>query len=167
MGNEIILSTDITISKAIELNNIEEISSITLGSQRSYITYSTNSVSMFINIQEMASYVESAKNNFSYNLKKENLYVTAIVNLIKKTEFLQLLIQLSEKSITEAEYDKEIEENPSKYIIETDYLNSLDDLSIIGEIVRKIGLSMQTDEVAEMFSIELSSLNNGLTALSF
>ena len=128
-----------------------------------------NVVGGFLQIKktDVEKYAEMMHHHNFREMKKEFYYITAITNLIKKTEFLQLLIQLEEKSITEEEYEKEIEDNPSKYIIDTDYLKSQDDLTLISEIVNKIGVSMRTDDVAEIFSLELNSLNNGLKALSF
>lgn len=101
-------------------------------------------------------------NNINTTSIKENFYITAIRNLIKKAQFLQLVNQLSEKGITEEDFEKELEFNSSKYIIETNYLSNNTDIFILSEIVESIGSELSVDDVAEMFSFEFNSLNKSL-----
>lgn len=109
-------------------------------------------------IKDMANII----NNINTTTIKENFYITAIRNLIKKTQFLQLVNQLSENGITEEDFEKELELNSSKYIIETNYLTNNTDIFILSEIVESIGSELSIDDVAEMFSFEFNSLNKSL-----
>jgi hypothetical protein len=125
-------------------------------------TFEANGVSLFININDMSAVIQSINSNLTYSLRKEDLCITAIKNLIKKVNFLQLINQLNEGGLTERKFQKELKQYPSKYIIETDYLKFIDDVSVISEIVEKVGIEQSIDEVAEMFSIEYNSLCSAL-----
>lgn len=103
------------------------------------------------------------KNNIN-NLRNDYCIV-AIRNLLKKNEFLQLSLQLSEELITESEFEAEIDQNPDKYIIQ---MNNIDDhvhLKVISNILTKIGKTFDVDEVSELFSIDARSINNELKAI--
>ena len=52
-------------------------------------------------------------------MNKEELYLIAIKNLIKKNNLLQLAIELEQGIISEEDYFKIIDESPEKYVIET------------------------------------------------
>jgi hypothetical protein len=85
---------------------------------------------------------------------KESYFLLAITNIIKKNNYLSLMLQLAQDQITEEEYIKDIEENPSKYVIDVKYLENPGDLNIINEIIKKIGLTFSIDEVAEIFALD-------------
>lgn len=93
------------------------------------------------------------------------LCITAIKNLVKKNDFLQLSLQLSEKLITEEQFDQEIETNPDQYIIKLSNQVEPKDLHIISNIIRKIGKKFTTDEVAELFSFDTRSINEGISSI--
>lgn len=99
------------------------------------------------------------------NNLRNDYCIVAIRNLLKKNEFLQLSLQLSEKLITESEFEAEIDQNPDKYIIQ---MNNIDDhvhLNVISNILTKIGKTFNVDEVSELFSIDARSINNELKAI--
>lgn len=96
------------------------------------------------------------------NTLRNDYCIIAIKNLIKKNEFLQLSLQLSEKLIDENEFESEIKQNPDKYIIQ---INNIDDsihLSVISNILTRIGKTFNIDEVSELFSIDTRSINEDL-----
>lgn len=99
------------------------------------------------------------------NNLRNDYCIVAIRNLLKKNEFLQLSLQLSEKLITESEFETEIDQNPEKYIIQ---MNNIDDhihLNVISNILTKIGKTFNVDEVSELFSIDTRSINNELKSI--
>lgn len=97
----------------------------------------------------------------SFSKEKEYLYITAIENLLKRINFLELLQENSNKSITYEDFLNEIERNPKKYTIEIESNNNPNILKIISEIVSKIDPSIKelsTSDVSEMFSIQNDKL---------
>lgn len=92
--------------------------------------------------------------------KKDEYCIKAIRNLIIKNNFLELSLELSEDQITEEEYSEEIENNPEKYIIDLEYIENPNDIKIINEIVKKIGIEFSVDEVAELFSLDSEDLES-------
>ncbi len=96
---------------------------------------------------------------YSCNREIENKLLYRIIkNLIKKTSFIQLSLQLTEDQITEDEFDMEIENNPEEYIIDLQYLDENINLFSINNIIKKIGKGFSIDEVSEMFAIDLSNV---------
>ena len=92
--------------------------------------------------------------------KKDEYCIKAIRNLIIKNNFLELTLELSEENITEDDYSNEIENNPNRYVIDIDYIKEPNDIKVVNEIVKKIGLEFSIDEVAEMFSLDSKDLEN-------
>lgn len=99
------------------------------------------------------------------NVLRNDYYVVAIRNLLKKNEFLQLSLQLSEKLVSEEEFDLEIEKNPDKYIIQMKNLEHPIQLHVISNVINKIGKSFTTDEVSELFSIDSRSIDSELKTI--
>ena len=97
---------------------------------------------------------------------KEAYYILAINNLLKKNNYLSLIVQLSQEQISEDEYVKEIEENSDKYLLDIKYLDDPNDLKIINEIVKKIGVSFSIDEVAEIFSLDSEDIENNVLKIN-
>lgn len=86
--------------------------------------------------------------------KKEFYYTKALKNLIVQNNFLELALQLEEGQISEDEYDEEIDNHPEKYVVNVNYLDNSDDISIIMDIIKRIGINFTIDEVADLFSID-------------
>jgi len=104
--------------------------------------------------------------NYANRLKvKEIYFLNALRNLIKKNNFLQLTMQLVENQITEDEYSKQIEAHPESFIVNIEQLDNINDIEIIIEIIKKIGLSFSIDEVSEIFSIDLDNYNDRIKEL--
>lgn len=105
-------------------------------------------------------------NNYSDNTNiGEEYYLRAISNLIKKNNFLDLSLQLAEEMITEEEFESEINRRPQKYTINLECLKSKDDIHTIIHIVKQIGGNFMVDEVAELFGIKESELENSVSNL--
>ncbi len=92
--------------------------------------------------------------------KKDEYCIKAIRNLIIKNNFLELTLELAEENITEDYYLEEIDKNHDKYVIDINYISEPDDIKVVNEIVKKIGLEFSIDEVAEMFSLDSKDMEN-------
>lgn len=120
-----------------------------------------------IKTSEIDAIIDQMNYRKHFNDLRDHYCFTAIRNLIKKNEFLQLSIQLAENLITEDEFESELENNPEKYVIKLEYFNTPADLHIIGDVLHNIGKQFTVDEVSELFSIETTSLNNSLKTLEY
>ena len=103
-------------------------------------------------------------------MNKEELMLQAMKNLYKEIGFKNLAYQLDTKQITEEEYDKELEENESKYVIDAPSRKaSLEELSNMIKIIEEIGRTdlMCIDDVEQLFglSIDHELLNFILSAV--
>lgn len=92
---------------------------------------------------------------------RENLYLTAISNLWKKIDYLQLSNQFDQDFIHEDEYIKELEMCESRYVITPNESFSFEDFHVAIEIANKITQrTFDEHEVAEMFSIPTEIIDN-------
>lgn len=99
--------------------------------------------------------------SYSTHKEKENLYITAIENLWKKIDYLQLSNQYDQNQISEEEYISELEKNENCYMISPNENFSIVDYHIAVGIVHKITCrNFEEHEMAEMFSIPLDRLDN-------
>ena len=89
---------------------------------------------------------------------KDYLYNEAIVNLMKKSKFLQLYIQLIEDQISEEEYDKELNDNSNEYFINMKELSPGLDYTALLLVLHNLPKNMTFDEVSEVFGIKTQSL---------
>jgi len=99
------------------------------------------------------------------NAIREIYSITAIRNLLKKNNFLQLNLDLSNQLLNEEEFNNEIENKPGKYVIEMREIENPQDLFVISDIVNKVGQQFTIDEVSELFSVDTNSLNKGLNQI--
>jgi len=89
--------------------------------------------------------------------KKEELLFTATKNLLKAKNFLQLCLMLEQKQITQEEYEKELEKNSFRYIIDIESIKDKKDIKIITEIIKELGPiaeSLSVTDVSEIFSVD-------------
>ena len=94
--------------------------------------------------------------------KKEELFLIAIKNLIRKNNYSNLIIQKIEGQITKKQFDEELKNNSKKYTIEQFKLKDSTDATFIIEIYRKLEKffkdigkeNISLDEISEMFSVE-------------
>ena len=98
--------------------------------------------------------------NFHNFVNKERLYITAISNLYKKIDYLQLTIQLDQDLINVDEFDFEIETYENRYLISSNDNFKEEEFDIAVSIANKITQrDFTSDELAEMFSIPLERVN--------
>lgn len=112
--------------------------------------------------KEFMDYVE-------FLTKKENYLITAIRNLIKKTNFLELYQQYLGNQISENEFHDEIERSQIKYIIEIKALEDPNDIKIISGIIQKIDFDLRDfsiNEISELFSVDSSYLSKSMKTLN-
>ncbi len=93
---------------------------------------------------------------------KDFLFSEGIRNLIKKSRFLQLYIQLVEEQITEAEYENELNKNPDDYFIDLKEMKSDVDYAALLLVMQNLPEKLSLDDVSEIFGIEMRSLANQL-----
>ena len=117
-------------------------------------------INFTIDEKKLNLFFENFRSINQFNNLRHDYCIIAISNLLKKNEFLQLSLQLSERLITEEEFENEVENNPDRYIIQMD--NGQVNLSLISGILTKIGKSFTTDQVSEMFSIDHRLLKDQL-----
>jgi hypothetical protein len=121
-----------------------------------YITISNCSQNE-IKIELNRDWLKTEITNFARYIKRREDYLfTAIRNLIKKINFLELLQQQLNEEITEDEFDNEITNNPDKYTIQVRPIGNKEDILIINNIMNKIGFDLRefsVNEVGELFSI--------------
>ena len=91
---------------------------------------------------------------------KEELYITAVGNLLKKVDYLHLTMQLDQNLIDEDEFDKELE-NEDKYLIKmNDSFKSID-FNLVLSITNKLkNRNFSSDEISELFSIEVEKIED-------
>lgn len=87
-------------------------------------------------------------------LEKEKLYIIAIKNLIKQKKYLNLVYELTQELITEDEFNTELTENESKYLIKANQsFNTLEKVKILTSAINSLNENLDEDELVEMFSI--------------
>lgn len=96
---------------------------------------------------------------YSKAIRKEEFFVTAIKNLRKKINFIILNNEFQNGDITDIDFEKEIEENPDKYVVTVDNLQNEHDLEILHEVITKVNEHFSIDEISEVFSIDITGAN--------
>ena len=89
---------------------------------------------------------------------KEQLYVQALRNLLRKLDFIELNQSLEMEDISEDDYDKELEENEDKYLIPAPSAEpTFRQVIQVADIIKRLGRedSITVDEVSEMFSLKM------------
>lgn len=103
--------------------------------------------------------IKKILSGFSLNEVKEELYITAIDNLLKKVEFINLTMQLDQNLITEEEFDEELENNEDIYLIKINPNFKDIDLELVQSITQKLNnRKFSIDEISEMFSISIETI---------
>lgn len=96
---------------------------------------------------------------FSVYEAKEGLYVTAIDNLLKKVEYLNLTMQLDQNLITEDEFDNELEKNEENYLIKINPKFKDIDIQLVQSITQRLKKrNFSSDDISEIFSIPVESI---------
>lgn len=97
--------------------------------------------------------------------RKEELYITAIKNLVKIKNFGQLLYLLNTEQITEKQYENRITNDSDFYVITSGKLKNENDIVLITEIIEECDLQrlynyINISEVSNLFSVETSEFHN-------
>lgn len=104
------------------------------------------------------------ENFISIGRLKDFLYKEAITNLLKKSKFLQLYVQLIENQISEEEYEEELNSHSDEYFINLKDVNSDLDYTALLLVLQNLPKSLSVDEVSEIFGLNTDSLINQLNA---
>lgn len=99
---------------------------------------------------------------YSRIIKKEEFLITAIKNLRKKINFIHLNYEFQNGDINDIEFEKEIEENPDKYVVSVDHIHDETDLNILHEVITKVNENFTLDEISEVFSIDVTGINTNI-----
>ena len=110
-------------------------------------------------------YVKNIYQYIAHQDSKEEFYITAIDNLIKKNDYLQLTFQFDQDFISESEFDEELEKNQEKYLITMNPDFREDQFKIISDIIPKLKRNFTGDEIAELFSIPIENVNSYIDSL--
>jgi len=141
-------------STACLLNEIEESNGIVHIPEKKFKITLDNSE---IKFQVKASDFDDPWTNITKT--KEILYLDAINNLIKKSKFLQLYIQLIDNQITDEEYEAELNNYPDDYFINLKEINS-DSYDALVLILHCLPKELSVDDVSEIFGFKAHSLIN-------
>jgi hypothetical protein len=90
---------------------------------------------------------------------KEDYFIRAIKNLRKKNEYLQLTLQFEQELISDDEFYDELDNNEDKYLIKIDHSFDNSKFKYINQIIQKLDSDFSSDEIAEMFSVPIESVN--------
>ncbi|MCB0724185.1 MAG: hypothetical protein KDC73_05745 [Ignavibacteriae bacterium] len=96
-----------------------------------------------------------------YMQRREALCFTAVNNLLRQINFLELNQSLLQEEISDEEFDKEIELNSDKYVIPLNPINDNDDFDIIEFFLHNIDPNIKdftVNEAAELFSLDPNSM---------
>lgn len=159
--NELLTYIDSTNDEIFESPTpaFEKFDGSTEGQGNVFITFKTTSAKI--------SAFNEVVNHYSLFLnKKEEYCIKAIKNLMKKNNFLELSLELSENQISVDEFEKEIENNPNKFVIDINYIKDSLDLRVINEIVKKLETELSIDEVAEIFSLDSNDIEKTVKQLN-
>jgi hypothetical protein len=92
---------------------------------------------------------------------REDFYITALRNMFRKANFLELYQQLQNGDLSEEEFQNEVESKPNKYTIEMNKDITASQFKTIVSLISHIGFDvrdMSLTDVAELFSAKLDSL---------
>jgi hypothetical protein len=101
-----------------------------------------------------------------FKTKKEFLYLTAIDNLLKKTDFLQLTMQLDNDLISNEEFEEELDKNESRYLIKTNQEFDSYDFIIVRQILSDLNRNFTHTDASELFSIPVEKVHDFIDLLN-
>lgn len=119
--------------------------------------YDNDDLSIFTG--KFDSYAKNIYSMFYNNEIKEGYFLRAIKNLRKKNEYLQLTMQFEQELISDDEFYDELDNNEDKYLIKIDHSFDNSKFKYINQIIQKLDSDFSSDEIAEMFSVPIESVN--------
>ncbi|QOW09921.1 hypothetical protein Q73A0000_05870 [Kaistella flava (ex Peng et al. 2021)] len=120
-------------------------------------------------------------NSFSFNttepssyqllighIERENIYISAIRNLIKQKKYLSLVYELSNDYISEEEFHNELDSKEDEYLIKVEH-NHLSHSKIDSfiNVLSKIDVDFEEDDLLEIFSIMGSNMDSNFLSLKY
>jgi len=85
---------------------------------------------------------------------KEELYLRAIGNLLKKSDFLKLYIEVISGQITDEEYEAELTNNADQYFVEINPLRAHSEYFSLVSIIKKFPhRNLSVDDFSDIFGI--------------
>lgn len=97
---------------------------------------------------------ETLFNLLKENNEREKIYITAIKNLIKQKKYVNLIYELTNDLIDEDEFNFELNENESQYLIKaTQKLDSNSKVENLFSVLNRIDESFNEEDLMEVFSI--------------
>lgn len=89
--------------------------------------------------------------------EKEKIYVRAIKNLMKQRRYLNLMYEYSHQMINDEEFNKELDQNESKYLIVADeVLDKYSKVKTLAKVIDNIEEDLNEEDLTEIFSVENS-----------
>ena len=141
-------------SEEDKISGFVDIGELELGSEDKIYWLSEDQIKRHVSKLFMLSEVTSIK---------QDLYVTALNNLLKKNNFLELHQQLLNNEITDEEFDSLLNDNPLKYTIQMNKSISTLEKNVIVQIISQIESDIKEfsiSDIEELFSIKYNCLSN-------
>jgi hypothetical protein len=112
----------------------------------------------------LTPYADSLFSIFKDNFHKEKFYITAIKNLIKQKNYINLIYELTNELIDEEEFSEELTKNEDKYLIKIDNnLDNLDKIQSLINVLQNIDEDLAEEDLIELFSVKDSNVLKKLT----
>lgn len=96
--------------------------------------------------------------NISTADRLKELMTRAINNRTRERNYFKLYCDMLDGSITEEEFDKEIEENEDRYVIKQNQDASVEDMEVALEVSPLLMDVKSPDDMAEVFSFSEKSM---------
>ncbi len=100
----------------------------------------------------------SSKDFFHFiteSYEKEKFYIKAIKNLLKQKRYLNLMYEFSHELISADEFNKELEENESQYLIDAnESIGSISGFEAFLKVLENLKENLSEEDLTEMFSLE-------------
>ncbi|MGE0932488.1 hypothetical protein [Peijinzhouia sedimentorum] len=101
------------------------------------------------------------------NYEREKYYITAIKNLLKQKNYINLIYELTNNLINEEEFNFELSENESKYLIKAnEQLDSLHKIKTLINVLNNIDENLHEEDLIEIFSISDSFIFKNIALFS-
>ena len=106
----------------------------------------------------MSTEIDNYENN-------EKILISAICNLWKKIDYLNLCNKYDNGDIDENEFSKELESFPGQYVIDATKEINQNEFNLMIGIIRKIKhRRLDQHEMSEMFGIDFDEINKYITS---
>lgn len=100
--------------------------------------------------------------NISTADRLKELMTRAINNRTRERNYFKLYCDMLDGSITEEEFDKEIEENEDRYVIKQNQDASVEDMEVALEVSPLLMDVKSPDDMAEVFSFSEKSMQKSI-----